>query len=305
MTAGSIQYDGLAARPTCMGRCASITCVLLLVCGPAHAKSIDDLYERIVSDANAGRPLVVTVHVALCDDDSQGLYVKNHKICTGDRPESNLYWATSGGLKTVMQKSPFSTVAYETAPADALAARGVWHRRLPVTKGLKARGLTESLDVYIVGLAYRGDRIADAMDDFLRALGHDTSPAVTLPDGTMLSYGGAGHVTGYIGHNYLMDVPDQDPVLAAASGTSKAHKAAFALACMSDSYLRETLDRPNGHIMVLNRDFTYPGAWTVRGIVQGLVAGRSHKGIHHLASKFFSEGKGKPLSAILGAFTHG
>jgi hypothetical protein len=287
-----------------MSRWVLIPC-LLLVCGPVHAKSIDDLYGRIVSDANAGRPLVVTVHVALCDNDSQGLYVKNHSICRGDSPGSNLYWATSGGLRTVMDASPFSSVTYEKEPGDVLAARGVWHRRLPATKGLASRGLEKDLDVYVVGLAYRGSRIADAMEDFLHALGHDTAPSVTLPDGTSLSYGGAGHVTGYIGHNYLMDVIDQGPVLSAADGTSTSHKASFALACMSDSYLRETLDRPNGHIMVLNRHFTYPGAWTVRGIVRGLVTGRNHKGIHYLASKFFSKGKGKPLSAILGAFTHG
>ena len=288
-----------------MGRWLFSLALLLVASRAAHAKSIDDLYERIVSDANAGRPLVVTVHVALCDNDSQGLWVKNPSICKGDRPEANLYWATSGGLKTVMKKSPFSTVLYEKAPDDVLAARAVWHRSVPATKGLEARGLAADLDVYIVGLAYRGSRIADAMKDSVAALGHDGSPTVELPDGSTLHYGGAGHVSGYIGHNYLMDVADQGPVLSAADEPSTDHKAVFALACFSDSYLRDTLDRPNGHIMVLNKHFTYPGAWTVRGIVRGLVTGRTHKGIHHLAAKFFSEGKGKPLSAILGAFTHG
>jgi hypothetical protein len=277
----------------------------LLFCSPAQGKSIDDLYARIVSDANAGRPIVVTVHVALCDLDSQGLYVKNPKICMGDRPGSNLYWATSGGLRAVMEKSPFETVAYEEDVDEVLAARGVWHRRIPPLEGMRARGLASPLSIYVVGLAYRGRCIEQAMREFLRSVGHDASPPLDLPDGTALVQGGAGHVTGYIGHNYLMDVADHAPVLAEADGDSVSHKAVFALSCMSDAYLRDALDRPGTHIMVLNRDFTYPGAWTVEGIVAALAAGKGQKGIHRTAASFFAKGKGKPLAAILGAFTHG
>jgi hypothetical protein len=286
-------------------RASLVILLVFLFSTPAEAKSIDDLYARIVSDANAGLPVVVTVHVALCDLASQGLYVKNEKICDGDRPGSNLYWATSGGLRKVMEKSPFKTVLYEKDGEGMLAARGVWHRRFGASKGLKARGLTSGVDVYVVGLAYRGSRIEDAMRDYLGAVGHDAGGSLDLPDGGRLDVGGRGHVVGYIGHNYLMDVSDQADVLAEADGEAELHRGVFALSCMSDPYLRETVDRPHTHIMVMNRDFTYPGAWTVQGVVRALMAGRGHKGIHHMASKFFADGKGKPLGAILKAFSSG
>jgi len=286
-----------------MGMRRCLLSALLLVCTPAQAKTIDDLYARIVSDANAGRPIVVAVHVALCDLDSQGLYVKNPKICSGDSPGSNLYWATSGGLRAVMESSPFETVIEETDVDGDLAARAVWHRRFAPAKAMKARGLSTALDVYVVGLAYRGSRIERAMRDFLRSVGHDESRDIALPGGTTLS--GAAHVVGYIGHNYLMDVEDDAPVLAEADGDSGTHRGVFALSCKSDAYLRGTIDRPATHIMVLNKDYTYPGAWTVLGIVSALAAGKGHKGIHHAAATFFAEGKGKPLASVLGAFSHG
>jgi hypothetical protein len=286
-------------------RASLLILAALLFSAPAGAKSIDDLYARIVSDANAGLPVVVTVHVALCDAFSQNLLVKSEKICNGDRPESNLYWATSGGLRKVMEKSPFKSVLYEKQDEGVLAARGVWHRRFPASKGLEAKGLTSGVAVYVVGLAYRGSRIEDAMRDYLRAVGHDVGDSLDLPGGETIGIGGQAHVVGYIGHNHLMNVNDQDSVLSEADGEGKLHRGVFALSCLSDSYLRETVDRPSTHIMVMNRDYTYPGAWTVLGIVQALMKGKDHKGIHLMASKFFADGKGKPLGAILKAFASG
>ncbi len=266
----------------------------------------DALAERVTEVLSEGKPLVVTVHVALCDNESQGIVkVKNPKICDGDRPGSNLYRATSGGLAGTFGKAGYDLVHEEKHDEGDLAVLGVFSRTFKAGKGLEKKGYGGKVKVLVVGLGYRGTRIERAMSDFLWAVGHDGGPGITLDDGTSLPPAGDSHVVGYIGHNYLMDVGDDAPLLSQANGDAERHRGVFALACLSDDYLRSTLDRPWTHIMVLNKSYAYPGAWTVEGLVRGLVAGKNGKGIHLSAAKAFATGKGKPLSKILGSFTHG
>jgi hypothetical protein len=268
--------------------------------------SIDDLYGRIAADLGQGRPLVTTVHVALCDNDSQGIVpVKNPKICDGEKPGSNLYWSTSGGLKAVLAKEGWSRVLTEERPDDDLAVRAAWRKRFKPGGRLRQLGVLEPFDVVVVGLAYRGARIREAMMDTLRAVGHDDVHTLVLEDGTQVRHGGASHLVGYIGHNYFLDVVDTTELLDAAQGDSTLEKGVFALSCLGDVTIRPAIQRPNTHVLVLNKGLTYPGAWTVHGIVRAVAAGKDGAGIHRSAAKAFASGKGKPLGAILKAFAYG
>lgn len=290
-------------------RAVLIPLALLFMGSPARGegdKSIDDLYARISADLAGGRPLVLTAHVALCDNDSQGIVpVMNPKICDGERPGSNLYWSTSGGLKAVLKKEGWSKVLTEDDPDDDLAVRAVWKKRFKPKGRLRALGVEDHFDVFIVGLAYRGVKIRQAMMDYLHAVGHDSERTIDLDSGTTITYGGASHLVGYIGHDYFLDVINTKPLLDAADGDSSLHKGVFALSCLGDDLIRPAIQRPNTHILVLNKSLTYPGAWTVSGIVKAIAAGKHGAGIHKSASKAFAEGKGKPLGAIMKAFAYG
>jgi len=273
--------------------------------GADQPKSIDDLYDRMAQDLSEGRPMVATVHVALCDNDAQGIVpVKNPKICLGHKPESNLYWATGGGLKSVLASEGWKKLSYDAWPNETLAVRAVWQKRFKPGKGLKARGVNEDFDIIVVGLAYRGDEIGRAMADFLKSASRDKEKVLTA-GGVEIRYGGAGHVTGYIGHNYFLDIGDDDAFVKKTKGGSTLHKGVFALSCFGRDLIQPAVERSNTHVLVMNRSTTYPGAWTVAGILKGLAAGKNAKGIHYQAAKAFATGKKKPLSSILGAFTYG
>src|SRR5262245_1579475 len=58
---------------------------------------LDGLYDTVAKDLAAGKPLVVQVHVPLCDNDI--LRCGGHGLGDGDNPDTNLYWATSGGFR--------------------------------------------------------------------------------------------------------------------------------------------------------------------------------------------------------------
>ena len=62
----------------------------------ARADPLDPLYKRIAKDIKAGKPLVVTVHVALCSNKS--IWCGSSKLGNGDKPRTNLYWGGASGF---------------------------------------------------------------------------------------------------------------------------------------------------------------------------------------------------------------
>ncbi len=284
----------------------AISCPTRSSAEPDSSKTIGELYDRIAADLKAKKPIVATVYVALCDNDSQGIIpVKNKKICMGDVPEKNLYWATSGGLKGHAKVRRWKKVVYETRPDDTLAVRAVWKKRMVPGGELRARGVRGAVEVYLVGLAYRGIKIRDAMADYLKAVNRDAGTDLLLPSGKRLTYGGESHVIGFIGHDYFMDEPDVPGLLAETRGDSAIAKGVFGLSCMSDDFFRPGIQRRNTHILALNVHFTFPSAFTVMGILRGIVAGKDHRGIHREAARAFAEGQKKSVGTMRRALSFG
>ena len=268
-------------------------------------KDIGQLYDRIAADALAGRPVVATIYVALCDNDSQGIVpVKNRRICRGDDPEKNLYWATAGGLAATLKQAKWQRVSIAYSGEGDLAVKAVWRKSFVPGGALRARGVRAPFDVFVLGRGYRGDRIRKAMMDYLDAVNRD-GEIVEEAGGSRLEAGGASHVVGYIGHDYFYDVDDWAPLLAARNGDSVLQKGTFALSCTGHVYIRPAIQRKNAHIFILNRTLGFPGAWTAEAVLAALAEGKSMKEIHHSGAQAFAAGQGIPLGTALGSFAYG
>lgn len=255
------------------------------------------LYERAAADLKATGTLRMRVYVALCDNDSQGIApVKNRAICDGERPERNLYWATSGGLRAYLEGAGFRRTRYERSDAGPVIIRAAWTKRMWPGGRLRALGVKRRFDVEIEALAYRGRHIEQAMRDYLAEVhGAAASPA-------------PAHVVGYIGHNYLLDLPDAGRRLQPVGGLradSRLPRAVFALSCFGAQLIGPAIARPDAPVLVLNRSLTYPGAWTIGGLLEGLGAGLSARGIHRRASRHFARGKKKPPGSMMRVFAYG
>jgi hypothetical protein len=280
-------------------RCAVLTCTLISATAvPASAiepaGELAALHQRIVDDVSAGGALRVHVYVALCDNDSQGIVpVKNRSICDGEAPEQNIYWRSSGGIASYLSKQRYRQLEYTLLPDGPIAIRARYAKELPAGAALRARGVAR-VPVELTALAYRGAQIGPAMFDFVRAV-HE-APAVASD---------APHMVGYIGHDYFLDDYDPLELKRARAGSSRVEQAVFALSCLGQRYIRPAIERPNAHILVLNRGLTYPGAWTVGGLIAGLARGDSHAAIHRLAARAFADGMKKPYSTMLRAFAPG
>jgi hypothetical protein len=269
-------------------------------------KHLGQLYDRIAADLERGRPLVATVYVALCDNDSQGIVpVKNPRICDGRRPEANMYWATRGGLKGYLKRAGWKRVSTVEEPRAGVAMEVVWHKRYRARGELRKRGARGSFDVYLVSVVFWGDRIREANIEYLRAVNRDDSRRFDLGDRGEVVYGGASHVVGYIGHDYFFDVSDPLELIAPTRGDSELHKGSFALACAGHQLIRPAITRDNSHILLLNRHLAFPGAWTVGGLIRGITAGQDGRGIHREAAKEFAKGMEKPFGVVVRTFAHG
>jgi hypothetical protein len=289
----------------------AVVCGLLFLPRPASAdgepagKNLGQLYDRIAADLAAGRPLVTTVFVALCDNDTQGIVkVKNRRICRGDDPDQNLYWATAGGLAATLRAAGWRRLSIEYFATGDLAVRAIWRKHLAPGGALRARGVAAGVETYIVGLGYRGSEIRKAMTDYLQAVNRDEERTESVA-GVRLRAGGQSQLVGYIGHDYFYDVADARPLLALRDGDGVLHKGTFALACTGHRLIRPAIRRGNAHILILNRTLGFPGAWTAEAIVTAIVEGRDARAIHRQAAAAFARGQGVPLSTALGAFAHG
>lgn len=279
--------------------------VLATTPGAPPTKQLGQLYDRIASDLNAGRPLVVTLYVALCDNDTQGIVkVKNRRICQGDRPGENLYWAAAGGLSATLRKAGWRQVHIEHFADGDLAVKAIWRAHAPTSGALRERSVRGKVPIFIVGLGYRGSRIRAAMTDYLRAVNGDSEQREQA-ERVELRAGGASHLVGYIGHDYFYDIDDPRPLLALRNGDSVLHKGTFALSCTGDRLIRPAITRPNAHVLLLNRTLGFPGAWTAEAIARAVARGESARAIHLSAATAFADGQGISLAAAMGAFAYG
>lgn len=268
-------------------------------------KNLGQLYDRIAGDLEQGKPMVATVYVALCDNDSQGIVpTKNRSICDGRRPEANMYWATRGGLKGYLKRAGWKRVATMDAPREGVAFEVVWRKRFKARGELRQR-YKGSFDVYLVSVVFWGDHIHEANLEYLRAVNRDDSRAISVEDHGDLVYGGASHVVGYIGHDYFFDVSDPDELIGPTRGDSELHKGSFALACAGHQLIRPAITRENSHILLLNRHLAFPGAWTVGGLISGITSGQDGRGIHREAARAFAKGMDKPFGVVVTTFAHG
>ncbi len=269
-------------------------------------KSIGDFYDRLAGDLKQGKPLVVTVYVALCDNASQGIVrTKNPRICQGDHPERNLYWASSGGLMGHLRTQPWKRVLYRPSATDKIAITGVWTRRFRPGGALAKRGVSGRFPVYVVGLGYRGTEIHGAMVDYLKAVSGDRPEIIDIDGQTTIQFGGGAHIVGYVGHDYFMDVRDEASLLSHTRGQTTLHKGVFGLACHSDNYFRPAIQRRTNHILALNTQLTFPSAFTVLGIIRAVAAGKDHRGIHREAARAFAKGQRQTVRTMLRALSYG
>jgi hypothetical protein len=265
---------------------------------------LDELYADVADDLADGKPLVVQVHVPLCDNNI--ITCGGHGLGDGDNPRTNLYWKTSGGFLGWFGRrdSGWKQVMDRPADGDVLDVR-VWKKTVKPGGALARRGVRRSFPVYVVAYAWRGSAIRDAMDAYTRDLWGGEARALELDDGTELAAGGQAHIVAYVGHNGWMDVSTYEFENVAGNAKPSRHKkGTVAVACITESYLADDVSAPSRVPLLMTRTLLFAGAHSFEGAVTAFASGRSLAEIRRSAIRAYARGQGKSEGKVAGAFTN-
>jgi hypothetical protein len=304
--------------PRCLPGPVTALLLLVLAAAPARAREpgapatpgpgdpdawLAALQDRVAADLRAGRPLVVHAHVALCDNSI--IRCGGHGLGDGDRPATNLYWATAGGTRGWLDRrgSGWTRVAAGRPARAGILVRAVWRRRVVPGAAWRRRGVARPFDVYLVADAWRGRAIDAAVAAYLDDLYRGQPRPVSVAGAAPLAAGGAAHLVAYVGHNRWMDTPDFDWTRFAGS-TPGPPKGTLAIACHTRAYLGRHLPAAARVPLLLTADFLFASSPALEGAVLSFAAGGGYAAIRAAATRAYAVGQRRPVARVAGVFTN-
>lgn len=260
------------------------------------------LTDRVIVEVTAGKPLVVEVHVPLCE--STIIACGNKQLGDGDNPETNLYWATTPGFGEWFArrgsgwKRMLKQTAATSGDADILAVH-VYRRTITTPAAWKKRGAPAKLEIDIVVHGWRGTAIDRALAAYAADVSGSVARTLTLDDGSTLAAGGAAQIVAWVGHNRLMDL---DTFQWPTPGTMA--KGAIAIACHTAAYMEEPVPSATRVPLLMTRDFLFANAAPLEATVLAFASGGSYAKIRLDAATAYAGVQKREVRQVYGAFTN-
>lgn len=213
-------------------------------------------------------PKRVHVFVALADNEHQGIAKVPAKIGNGDDADSNLYWGTTDGFKSVFGRSKaWKLEKTEKNPsAEILERRSFRHT---------------SKDCVLVAEAWRGKNIHQCLEAFFASLRDRKND-----------------LTAFIGHNGLMDGPVAVSPLDTTNTTD-----AIILCCMSAGWFKQHLESLKVRPVLTTEQFMYPGSFLLRDALEVWLGGGPRSDIRMAAARAYAANQKISVKAAAGVFT--
>jgi hypothetical protein len=216
--------------------------------------------ERIAaglkSKVEKGEVLTVHMFVPLCDNKYQGIVPTSPSIGDGFKPNSNLYWATSNGIRRYFKEKKeweFLKLIKNVYKDSVVLERVVFRRSY-------AGGAT----VYLVADAYRGDKMYDTVNDFFRAMSDNYRETLKL-DSINIEIHGAADMVVFNGHNGLLDLYEKQPDRWYNEKGSK--KDMVTICCYGNEYFEREAMRARAYPIVRAKSLLHPGAFVISAII--------------------------------------
>lgn len=221
--------------------------------------------------AHAEEPTNKTVHiiVVLADNANQGIVPVPDKLGDGMSPRTNLYWGALYGVKTHFQQQ------------DAITTQKTNAAKLPknVLEQIDFILKTESGNVAIHAEAWRGDRMAKAIQSFY----------------TNISKQGRAGLVVFVGHNGLMDTFVSAPITIADQPKYGSNKDAIVLACISERYFTPIIKDLGATPVLMTRGLMAPEAYSLLPAIEAWAAGKPDNAIRKSAAKGYAKYQKIPL----------
>lgn len=211
----------------------------------------------------------IAVFVGLCDNATQGIVKVGAKIGDGDKPDDNLYWGCSDGLKSFFKASRrWKLEKRETTTGDERILERLTFRHV-------------SAKAVLVAEAWRGSNLKDCY---------------VACEAAMLS--GENQLVAFIGHNVLMDTAIEPPAAKAKGKTD-----AIVLCCLSDRYFRQRLGNAGVRPVLLTTQLMYPGAFILHDALEPWLAGKDPAALRTAAGTAYAKNQKIKTAAATGVFS--
>ncbi len=221
--------------------------------------------------AQSGDEKTIHIIVALCDNHSQNIAPVPAKIGNGFKPADNLYWGAYYGVKTVFNRNTeWKLVKSEKNPDNHILERLVYKNKYK--------------NIYLIADAYVGNRIVNAVEDYLQACSGRLHRSVYI-DGKTLNFGGESDLLAYVGHNALIE-HDVSPY---PINTSDKTRDAITLGCYSKKYFDEAIRVSGINPLIWTTGAMAPEAYILEGAIKGWVQRETDQQIRNRAAQAYSK----------------
>ncbi len=221
----------------------------------------------------------IHIVVALCDNIAQNIAPVPPKLGNGQNPKDNLYWGAYHGVKTTFVRSTeWSLVSTQTYPENNIMERIVFKHR--------------SKNVYIVADAYDGNRIRNAVEDYIQYCA-GTIGKSTYVNGKTINFGGDSDLVAYVGHNALIE----KQLDAVPASVNKKPKDAITLGCYSKRYFKDHLPITGAYPLIWTTGAMAPEGYILDGAIKGWINKESRQSIRQRAVQAYSKFQKCPYSS--------
>ena len=216
-------------------------------------------------------PKKIAVFVGLCDNATQGIVKVGAKIGDGNKPDDNLYWGCTDGLRSYFEASKRWKLEKTEKAADTGDER--------IFERLTFRHVDGN--AVLVAEAWRGSNLKECYQAFEASL-----------------VSGKQDLVAFIGHNVLMDTAIDPPTAKAPAGKTDA----VVLCCKSSSYFDERLKTAGGRPVLMTTQFMYPGSFILHAALEPWLAGKDVAALRSAAGQAYARNQKIKVGAATGVF---
>lgn len=221
---------------------------------PFERTSIEAKLQQKIANNQA---LVVHIFVPLCDNEHQGIVPTTASLGNGFSLRSNLYWATTNGMKRYFKEKKSWKLLQ--------SIKDVYKDSVVLERVVFKRTYSNQATVYIVADAYRGDKMLATLNHFSRAMSNSYTKKITLPDSSSIDIHGGADLIVFNGHNGFLDFPEDTPTQ--FYNTTKSQKDMVAIACFANEYFEREALRAQAYPIVRAKSTLHPGAFVISAII--------------------------------------
>ncbi len=203
-------------------------------------------------------PLSIHIYVPLCDNKNQNIVPTTQTLGNGLNLRTNLYWAVKGSVKYDFVRSSDWVKVYNAFDIDSnVLERIVFERDYADAK------------VYIIADAYRGDRMEEAVNDFLASIANCRNEMVMLDTSKTVGCAGNSDLIIFNGHNGMMD----DIHVKEWVNETNDKTDVVINACATYYHFQDELAKAKGYPIVRSNTLLHPGAYVLTQIIDDWVRG--------------------------------